>query len=259
MGKTLKELFVNTPRDPATLVASYQEVRRATERLCAPLVTEDYVVQAMPDVSPPKWHLGHVSWFFETFLIKPNLAGYQPINPEYEFLFNSYYNSVGPQFYRSNRGLLSRPTVAEVYDYRARVDQAMLALTETSAPAQLEELGPIIVVGLNHEQQHQELLLTDIKYNFSINPLRPAYHSKRIPRGTATSPLRWIEFESGLQTIGHDAKSFAFDNEWPRHQAYLRPYRLASRQVTNGEYLEFMEAEGYHNPELWLSEGWKVA
>ncbi len=238
------------------LAAQYQEIRRTTERICAPLATEDYVVQAMPDASPPKWHLAHVSWFFETFLLKPYLAGYQPLDPRHEFLFNSYYNSVGPQYFRPHRGHLSRPTVAEVYEYRAHVDQAMLRLIEGMDGERLEEAGPLLVLGLHHEQQHQELLLTDIKYNLGVNPLRPAYHAQEVPRAEGAPPLRWRRFEGGLQPVGHDGHGFAFDNEQPRHQTYLRPYRLASRPVTNGEYLQFMDAEGYQRPELWLSDGW---
>ena len=258
MNTEAKPLFTVTQRDPGTLVASYNDIRETSERLCAPLEIEDYVLQAMPDVSPAKWHLGHVSWFFETFLLKSHLPEYQLLNPKYQYLFNSYYNSAGPQYPRPQRGHLSRPTVAEVYEFRAHVDRSMLALVETTDPQQLAMLAPIIVLGINHEQQHQELLLTDIKYNLSVNPLRPAYQSKELPRATATPPLRWAEFDGGLHWIGHDGNSFAFDNEWPRHQTYNRPYRLASRLVTNGEYVEFMEAGGYQNPELWLSEGWRV-
>lgn len=250
--------FVGTPRDAGALLTEYQQARQVSEEICAPLATEDYVVQAMPDVSPPRWHLAHVSWFFETFLLKPRLPGYRLLNPMYEYLFNSYYNSVGPQWSRPQRGHLSRPTVAEVYEYRGHVDQAMLALLETTHPQRLAEISGVVTLGVHHEQQHQELLLTDIKYNLAINPLRPAYHGREIPRATQAPPLRWLPFEGGLCMIGHDGSGFAFDNEWPRHQVYLRPYRLASRLVTSGEFLEFIEAGGYQRPELWLSEGWKV-
>lgn len=241
--------------DAAQLVTDFTAVRQATEALCTPLATEDYVIQATPDVSPTKWHLAHVTWFFETFLLKPNLAGYEPIDPRYEFLFNSYYNAVGLQYDRPSRGLLSRPTVAEVYDYRAHVDRAMLALLEQAGEQQIAELAPAVVLGINHEQQHQELLLTDIKYNLSINPLRPAYHDRDLPRG-APAPLAWVEYEGGIRKVGHEGERFAFDNESPRHQALLRPHRLASRLVTCGEYLEFMEAGGYDLADLWLSQGW---
>ena len=251
-------LFTDIPRDAGTLVGSYQEVRQTTEGICAPLEIEDYVLQAMPDASPAKWHLGHVSWFFETFLLKPHLPGYQSLNPKYQYLFNSYYNGAGPQFTRAHRGHLSRPTVAEVYEYRDHVDRSMLDLIETTGPQQLATHASVILMGANHEQQHQELLLTDIKYNMSVNPLRPAYQTRDLPRATTTIPLRWADFEGGLHWMGHHGSGFAFDNEWPRHQTYNRPYRLASRLVTNGEYLAFIEAEGYRTPELWLSDGWKV-
>ncbi|MGH7390155.1 MAG: ergothioneine biosynthesis protein EgtB [Candidatus Rokuibacteriota bacterium] len=245
--------------DRGTLAARYHDVRRTTERLCAPLAVEDYVVQAMPDVSPTKWQLAHVSWFFETFLVTPRLPGYEPPDPAYAFLFNSYYNGVGPQFSRPARGHLSRPTVAEVYDYRARVDKAMAALLETCDDATLGEIAPLLELGLNHEQQHQELILTDIKYNLAVNPLRPAYHAVTPARGAATPALTWQDFPGGLQPIGHDGGGFAFDNEGPRHEVYLRPFRIARRPVTGGEYREFIDAGGYGSPAHWLSEGWRTA
>jgi ergothioneine biosynthesis protein EgtB len=236
-------------------MARYGDVRRLTERLCWPLPVEDHVVQAMPDVSPTKWHLAHVSWFFETFLLRPHLSAYEPLNPSYEFLFNSYYNAVGPQFARPERGHLSRPTVAEVYAYRAHVDKGMAALLESSRAT---VLVPLVELGLNHEQQHQELILTDIKYNLAVNPLRPAYHTVAPPRGAATPVLEWLHDSGGLQPVGHDGTGFAFDNEWPRHTTYLRPFRIALRPVTNGEYLAFMDAGGYRTWSHWLSEGWRT-
>ncbi len=247
-----------TVLDRAALVARYLEVRRTTERLCAPLAVEDYVVQAMPDVSPTKWHLAHVSWFFETFILAPHLAGYASPNDAYRVLFNSYYNAVGPQFSRPARGHLSRPTVAEVYDYRAHVDKAMAALLETGDEALLVALAPTLALGLHHEQQHQELILTDIKYNLAVNPLRPAYHAAAPPRGAATPPLAWREIAGGLGPVGHAGVGFVFDNELPRHDVHLRPFRIAVRPVTNGEFLEFIEAGGYGDPAPWLSEGWRT-
>ena len=244
--------------DRPALLARYTDVRRVTERLCVPLTVEDHVVQAMPDVSPTKWHLAHVSWFFETFLLVPHLPGYRPANPAYPFLFNSYYNAVGPQFSRPDRGHLSRPTVAEVYGYRARVDTGMAALLEGCGEPALHDLAPLVELGVNHEQQHQELILTDIKYNLAVNPLRPAYHATTTPRGAATPPLRWTDVDGGLHAIGHDGAGFAFDNEWPRHAVHLRPFRLARRLVTGGEYLEFVEADGYRTASHWLSEGWRT-
>lgn len=238
----------------STLLDDYQAVRHSTERLCAPLATEDYVVQAMPDVSPAKWHLAHTSWFFETFLLRPHLPGYRPLVEAYHYLFNSYYNSAGPQFPRLDRGHLSRPTVEEIYAYRAHVDKAIAALLPRLDPA----LAGVAVLGLHHEQQHQELILTDLKYNLAVNPLRPAYYAKPVQSRETTCELRFMPFAGGLADIGYDGPGFAFDNEQPRHQAFLRPFRLACRPVTNGEYREFLEAGGYRRPDLWLSEGWRV-
>jgi ergothioneine biosynthesis protein EgtB len=212
----------------------------------------------MPDVSPAKWHLAHVSWFFETFLLAPHLPGYAPLNPAYRFLFNSYYNAVGPQFSRPDRGHLSRPTVAEVYAYRAWVDRGMTELLRRLAEAPIDGLEALVALGLNHEQQHQELLLTDVKYNLAVNPLRPAYHGVAPPRGTTTPPLGWREHAGGLVAIGHDGPGFAFDNEGPRHTVHLRAFRLADRLVTNGEYLQFVDAGGYRTAAHWLSEGWRT-
>ena len=251
-------LIKGTLSDPGELVAYYQETRRTTESICAPLAVEDYVIQAMPDASPARWHLGHVTWFFETFILRPMLSGYRQVNPKYEYLFNSYYDSVGPQWTRAQRGHLSRPTVAEVYDFRAHVDRSMLDLIETTEPAELPSLGSLITMGLNHEQQHQELLVTDIKYNLSVNPLRPAYQATDAPRGSEETPLRWVEFDGGLAWTGHDREGFAFDNEWPRHQNFIAPFRFGSRLVTNGGFMEFMEAGGYERVDLWLSEGWRT-
>src|SRR5262245_62028425 len=213
---------------PAWLARRYHEVRGTTEALVRPLAVEDHVLQAMPDVSPTKWHLAHVSWFFETFLLAPHLPGYAPLNPAYRFLFNSYYNAVGPQFTRAARGPLSRPTVAEVLAYRAWVDQGMTTLLQEIA--ERPEVQALVELGLHHEQQHQELILTDIKYNLAVNPLHPAYHAVPIPRGRAMSSTGWREHAGGLAAIGHDGRGFAFDNESPRHAAYLRP-RSEERRV----------------------------
>ncbi|MBM3940532.1 MAG: ergothioneine biosynthesis protein EgtB [SAR202 cluster bacterium] len=243
-------------RDPARLATWFREVRQATEAICKPLATEDYVVQAMPDVSPAKWHLAHITWFFETFVLKPHARGHDPFNPQYEYLFNSYYNQVGPQYYRPHRGLLSRPTVAEVYDYRRSVDDAVRLLLERADERLFERVEPIVVLGLHHEQQHQELLFTDLKYNFGINPLRPVCQQREIPIGKAAPPMSWHAYQGGIVDIGWDGNGFAFDNESPRHRALLRPFKLGSRLVTNGEFMEFMRDGGYSTPQLWLSEGW---
>jgi ergothioneine biosynthesis protein EgtB len=236
----------------------YRAVRETTERLCAPLAVEDYVVQAMPEVSPAKWHLAHSAWFFETFVLAVYLPGYRPAPSAYRRLFNSYCNGVGPQASRPQRGHLSRPTVAEVYDYRHGVDRAMADLLAEGIPEREPKAAGVIDLGLNHEQQHQELLLTDVKYNLAANLARPAYHDRPIPRGRATAPLHWIDFEGGLTEVGHPGGEFAFDNEGPRHRVYLRPFRLGSRPVTNGEYLEFIHAGGYRQWQWWLGDGWKT-
>ncbi len=246
----------SVPRDRADLQAAYVDVRATTERLCAPLVTEDYVLQAMPDVSPTRWHLAHVTWFFETFVLAPHAPDYRSPNPAYRYLFNSYYNAVGPQFDRPSRGHLSRPTVAEIYRYRAAVDEAMARLLHLADPA---DVADVVTLGLHHEQQHQELILTDIKFNLGVNPLRPAYHDVAIPRGTRAAAMDWDVHAGGLVTIGHDGVGFAFDNEGPQHEVYLQPFALGTRLVTNGEYLQFMGDGGYAQWSLWLSEGFRVA
>lgn len=237
-------------------LAGYQAIRAASEKLCAPLQTEDYLLQSIEQTSPPKWHLAHVSWFFETFLLAEHLPGYQPFHSQYNYLFNSYYEQIGPYHPRARRGMLSRPTVDEVYRYRAWVDRHMTMLIDSVDEPSWLEVVRLISIGLNHEQQHQELLLTDIKHNFWINPLYPAYRDD-LPEttGTAIAP-RWHEFEGGLTSIGAEDVAFAYDNEQPCHTVYLDAWRLANRLVTNAEYLAFIEDHGYQRPELWLSDGW---
>jgi ergothioneine biosynthesis protein EgtB len=234
----------------------YQDIRRFSEHLCEPLVTEDYVVQSMPDVSPTKWHLAHVSWFFETFLLFPAIPGYQSLHPQYAYLFNSYYNTLGERHCRPNRGLISRPTVKETYQYRKYVDDQVLALLATLDEQRLLEFAPIITLGFHHEQQHQELMLTDLKHVLSCNPLYPVYRARPATNAPHIPPLEWVSFPEGIYWIGHEGEGFAFDNEGPRHREFLQPFQLASRLITNGEYLEFIEDGGYQNPLLWLSEGW---
>jgi ergothioneine biosynthesis protein EgtB len=239
-----------------TLAQRFTEVRALSETLCAPLATEDYVVQSMPDVSPPKWHLAHTTWFFETFLLVPYLSGYQLFHPQFGYLFNSYYEAVGERHSRPQRGLLTRPTVAEVYQYRTYVDAAMQVLL--TSHGEQPEVSALLELGLHHEQQHQELLLTDIKHILALNPLRPAY---RIDLPTLTAPAiqaQWQDYPGGLCPIGHEGSSFAFDNEGPRHVVYVQDYQLATQLVTNGDYLAFIEAGGYQKPEFWLSEGWDM-
>jgi ergothioneine biosynthesis protein EgtB len=237
-------------------VEQYQKVRRFSEQLCEPLLTEDYVIQSMPDVSPTKWHLAHVSWFFETFLLFPAVPGYQSLHPQYAYLFNSYYNTLGERHCRPNRGLISRPTVEETYQYRRYVDEHVLDLLEKLDERQLAAFAPIFTLGLHHEQQHQELMVTDIKHVLSCNPLYPTYVARVPTSASSVPPLEWVSFPEGLHWIGHEGDGFAFDNEGSRHRQFVQPFQLASRLVTNGEYLEFMEDGGYDNALLWLSEGW---
>jgi ergothioneine biosynthesis protein EgtB len=246
---------------PGGLSERYRRVRAFTEDLCAPLATEDYVVQTMEDVSPTKWHLAHVSWFFETFLLREHAPDYEPLDETYAYLFNSYYVQAGERHCRDRRGWISRPTVEDVYRYRRHVDEHMERLLERAAadPGLEATIAPVVTIGIHHEQQHQELLLTDIKHVFSVNPLRPAYRSAPLQRGKRTPELGWVAFEGGLEWIGHEGRGFAYDNEGPRHRAFLEPYLLADRLVTNGEFLEFMEDGGYERPGLWLSDGWATA
>ncbi|MGE5723184.1 MAG: ergothioneine biosynthesis protein EgtB [Sphingomonadales bacterium] len=233
-------------------LARFRGVRTASERLAAPLSAEDCQVQSMPDVSPTKWHLAHSSWFFETFLLVPHLGGYARFDPAYEVLFNSYYVGVGDRYPRPARGLLSRPSLDEILAYRRHVDAAMERLIDGGPSAAAAEL---IELGLQHEQQHQELILMDIKHVLSCNPTDPVYSRSAEPRGAAPA-LAWIEQPGGLHQIGHDGDGFAFDNEAPRHRVWLDPFRIAGRLVTAGEYGAFIADGGYRTPELWLSDGW---
>jgi ergothioneine biosynthesis protein EgtB len=242
----------------ADLAGDFRRVRALTEQLCRPLAVEDYVLQTRIETSPPKWHLAHVSWFYETFLLRPFWAGYQVFHPRFEYLFNSYYEQTGTGFWpRPERGLLSRPTVAEVYAYRLHVDDAMARLIAECPSADWPTVQQRLRIGLHHEQQHQELLVTDIKRNFAHNPLRPAYREDlpSVPL-SAPEPLSWVSFDGGLAEIGAAGEGFAYDNEGPRHRTFLAPFALASRPVTNGEFLQFVADGGYRAPALWLSDGW---
>lgn len=244
--------------DQTYLWERYADVRRESEWLCKPLEIDDYGAQTMPAVSPPKWHLAHTAWFFETLVLKPFLDGYREYHPLFPYLFNSYYESLGSYHPRPERGLLSRPTVAEVYRYRAYVDEHMARVLGQAGHLHREEIERCTVLGLNHEQQHQELLLTDIKHIFAYNPLRPSYGA--MAWGTRVFdalPLRWLDFEGGIKSIGHEGEGFAYDNEAPVHKVYLHDFQLASRPVTNGEFMEFIEAGGYQKPDYWLSDAWK--
>jgi ergothioneine biosynthesis protein EgtB len=240
-------------RSLGTLSERYMRVRAQTERLAAPLSAEDCQAQSMPDASPVKWHLAHVTWFFETFVLEGFEPGFEPFNASFRVLFNSYYNAVGSKHPRPERGLLTRPSLAEVMEWRMQVDARVLALLVTSNDAQLHSL---ITLGLHHEQQHQELLLTDLKHLLSCNSLLPVYEKAWPPVVVSPVPANWINFEGGLREIGHDGPGFAFDNETPRHHVWLEPYALMNRLVTHGEWLEFMLDGGYRDSRWWLSAGW---
>lgn len=243
--------------EPMPALEEFRRVRDRSEWICANLEVEDFGVQPMPDASPPKWHLAHTTWFFETFLLKPHWPQLPPFDPAFEHLFNSYYNGVGQPFPRQQRGNLSRPTVAKVMAYRAHVDDAVTQLMSQDHSQSAEQvLKQILQLGLHHEQQHQELMLTDIKFNFGHNPLYPALLDAHAPALTSTlAPTRYVNFSPGLVEAGANA-GFCFDNELPRHRVYLSPYSLADRLVTNAEYLAFIDDGGYQRADLWLSEAW---
>jgi len=251
--------------DITVIYQAFCDVRTESESICKPLEIEDYGIQTMPDVSPPKWHLAHTSWFFETFILKPFCAGYKVFHPKYEHLFNSYYEQIGTFHPRPERGLLSRPTVAEIYEYRLHVNEHIgeLLVSLTSKATSNKDQAEILrrtEIGLNHEQQHQELMLTDIKHIFANNPMKPVYlNLKPVPRTPVTPipPISWIEHTGGNYNIGYHGNDFSFDNEGPLHKVYLQPFVIASRLTTNEEFIDFIEAGGYDNPEYWLSDGWK--
>lgn len=238
------------PRDGG-LAARLAETRRFSETLCEPLSAEDMGLQACPEVSPPRWHLAHTTWFFETFILKPGLSGYRPFDERFEYLFNSYYNGVGAQYPRPQRHLLSRPGIDTVRRWRAQVDEAMQDLLASEGDP---DLLALVALGIEHEQQHQELLLTDIKHSFSYNPLWPVYRP-RDDDGARAAEFRWLNYPGGLVEIGA-TDGFYFDNETPRHRQWLEPFALANRPSTCAEYLAFIDDGGYRRPELWLSDGW---
>lgn len=237
------------------VIASYNRVRKFTEKLCEPLETEDFVIQSMPDMSPTKWHLAHTSWFFETFVLKEVNKTYKSPNENYAYLFNSYYVQAGDRFFRPHRGLVSRPTVEEVFKYRAYVDKHMLKFLESSSNDIYEKVKVVIEIGLHHEQQHQELMLTDIKHLFSMNPLYPIYKKLNNVSNQELENIKWFNFYEGIYEIGYGGKDFFYDNEKPNHKVYLNNFSLADRLVTNKEYLEFIEDDGYERAEIWLSDG----
>jgi ergothioneine biosynthesis protein EgtB len=252
-------LFSDSGTSAQNLVEAYLAVRGETERRAAPLSPEDQVVQSMPDTSPTKWHRAHTTWFFEQFLLGEHCDGYKPFHPDYAYLFNSYYVSAGPRHARNARGLLTRPGVEDVTAYRRHVDAAVVRFFQNAPEATLKKLGPLVEVGLNHEQQHQELMLTDILHAFAENPIPPAYDSGwRFPASTGSNE-DWITLNEGIHTVGHGDDSFHFDNEKPAHRALVGPVRLNRNLVTNAEWLAFIKDGGYATATLWLSDGFATA
>jgi ergothioneine biosynthesis protein EgtB len=257
MAPTSMSLRLSEKTSQCPLAVRYQQVRGATEALAARLSPEDCQVQSMPDASPTKWHLAHITWFFETFLLEPFEPGFQPFDASFRVLFNSYYHGIGEQYPRAKRGLITRPNLAQVLAYRAAIDERMqrLIAQRSADPA----FAALVTLGLHHEQQHQELLLTDIKHALSFNKARGAYAQRWPMTAVQPQPLRWFDYAGGLAEMGHDAALdgvFCFDNETPRHRIYLNPFRLASRPVSHGDYLDFIADGGYQRPDLWLSLGW---
>lgn len=253
MSKTMDDASSVVAED---LLVQLQRTREFTDILCETLIAEDCCLQSMPDASPIRWHLAHTSWFFETFVLKSD-SSYRVFDDHYEVLFNSYYNAVGEQFPRAQRGLLSRPSVAEVWDYRRHVDDHLARWFESGRLQSGDRLAEIVTLGIHHEQQHQELMLTDVKHLFSLNPVRPVFRDgKRVEASPEPRPLTYREVDEGLVEIGHEGTDFAYDNEGPRHTVFLEAFEIASRPVIGAEFLEFIEDGGYQRPELWLSLGW---
>jgi ergothioneine biosynthesis protein EgtB len=239
---------------PAALAERYREVRARTRALAEPLTPEDCVVQSMPDASPVKWHLAHTTWFFETFVLAGHDPSWRPFHPGFRVLFNSYYNAVGAKHPRPERGLLTRPSLDQVFAYRDHVDRAMERLLAKTSLA--PEWRALALLGTHHEQQHQELILTDVNHLLSCNPMKPAYERSWPLTAVHRREVRWIGFEEGVREVGHAGGDFAFDNEGPRHKAWLDRFEIASHPVTHGDFVRFIEDGGYARPELWLSAGW---
>jgi ergothioneine biosynthesis protein EgtB len=241
------------------LAEAFLAVRNETERRAAPLTPEDQLIQSMPDASPAKWHRAHTTWFFEQFLLGEHCPGYKPFHPDYAFLFNSYYVSAGPRHARHQRGHLTRPGAEEITAYRRHVDAATVKFFREASEEKLSAIASLVEVGLNHEQQHQELMLTDILHAFAQNPISPAYNpSWRFPASTRTG-AEWVEIKEGIHSIGHATETFHFDNEKPAHRALVGPVRLARNLITNAEWLKFMADDGYSTPTLWLMDGFATA
>lgn len=240
------------------LIQLYREVRSKTEALCQPLAIEDYVVQSIDDVSPAKWHLAHTTWFFETFILAAKQPAYVHFDASFHHLFNSYYQSIGEPYPRVKRGILSRPTVEVIYAYRHYVDERMLDYLTHLHDEAGQDVLTLLTLGLNHEEQHQELLLMDIKHNFSCDPNFPVYRERQSDDKHTKTDLHFVEVQGGLIEMGHEGQGFCFDNELPRHAYHLNPYKMANRLVTNGEFAEFIAADGYQKPDVWLADGWDV-
>jgi ergothioneine biosynthesis protein EgtB len=257
-----RSLFSASQSRIERLLDRFHQIRKFTNALCVGLEPEDCVVQSMPDVSPTKWHLAHTTWFFETFILKKFVPGYRAEIPDYAYLFNSYYNAAGDMHRRDLRGLISRPTVSQAQRYRASIDSHIDDLLSDADEKLLDELEPLLILGFHHEQQHQELLITDIKHVFAQNPLYPVFRTPKTggrssaTPGSQSSPLQFIDFEESVTAIGHDGDGFAYDNEGPRHRALVPAFSLATRPVTNGEFIAFIEDNGYSRSEFWLSLGW---
>ncbi len=237
----------------ATLLEKYHYIRAYTEQICTPLHIEDYIPQPIEYTSPPKWHLAHVTWFFEQMILKPFVSDYQVFNTDFAFLFNSYYQSLGKRSLRCERGIMTRPTVDEIYQYRKYVDQHMQSLLNNQCNNQIQKL---VILGMNHEQQHQELLLTDLKYTFALNPTHPVYHPDSYLVADHNTESGWLSVECGNYSIGYSGDDFCFDNELGVHTVYLHDYQIAKSLVTNAEYIEFIEAGGYQQCQYWLDDGW---
>lgn len=251
----MPQIPVMSGRD--ALVEHYRRVRAMTLGLCDPLSAEDMVVQVAAHASPAKWHLAHTTWFFETFVLEPHETDFTPYDERFRVLFNSYYHGVGEQHPRPRRGALTRPGIGEVMAYRDTIDERVLTLVDRCDDGTLRRIAPLIELGLHHEQQHQELLLTDVKLMLHANPIRPRYREgEEAPAGGDSGPLGWVGFEGGVVEIGHAGDGFAYDNEGPRHRRFLEPYEISDRLVTNGEFLAFVEDGGYGRPEWWLDDGW---
>jgi ergothioneine biosynthesis protein EgtB len=240
------------------LIEKFESVRAFTEDITEPLEIEDFVVQVTENASPAKWHLAHTTWFFETFLLEKELRDYDPIHPQYSYLFNSYYLQTGVPHCRARRGNISRPTVKQVFEYRESINEHVINLIKHATDEQYENWGPIIEIGIHHEQQHQELLMTDLKYMFSQNPLNITYKKVDRPSVESVPKLSWSAFEEGIYEVGHKGNDFGYDNEFPRHKTYIHDFELANRLVTNAEFIEFIESGAYGEPKWWLDEGFST-